>query len=268
MENLELYERFRTVPDEAKRTIAGGHLKGMTDINPMLRIKQLTAAFGPMGMGWWTKNVHYTKETANPLTGEIPIFCELELWYKIDGQEYGPVYGCGGNMLIAQQRGAAYTNDEAYKMAYTDAISVACKNLGMCADVYWQSDRTKYTLDGELDAKQAPMPAKQKPLPQRAEAQAPAAITTADQLPAEAQLPQANPNTVQGYLKIEFKKIRDRFKTDDKGTMAMWKGLSEMQIEGVPAFGTPSIKLTMEQAKALISAIWENFEPAPKEQTA
>jgi hypothetical protein len=29
-------------------------------------------------------------------------------------------------------------------MALTDAISVACKSLGMAADIYWESDRTKY----------------------------------------------------------------------------------------------------------------------------
>jgi hypothetical protein len=38
----------------------------------------------------------------------------------------------------------AYANDEAYKMATTDAISVACKQLGMGADIYWSADNTKY----------------------------------------------------------------------------------------------------------------------------
>ena len=35
-------------------------------------------------------------------------------------------------------------SDEAYKMALTDAISIACKALGMAADVYFANDRTKY----------------------------------------------------------------------------------------------------------------------------
>lgn len=35
-------------------------------------------------------------------------------------------------------------------MAYTDAISIACKALGMAADVYFEKDRTKYgTLEDE-----------------------------------------------------------------------------------------------------------------------
>ena len=42
MSTLELYNRFRTVPEEAKKTIKGGKLNGFTDINPMWRIKKLT----------------------------------------------------------------------------------------------------------------------------------------------------------------------------------------------------------------------------------
>ena len=44
-------------------------------------------------------------------------------------------------------------------MALTDAISVACKMLGMGADVNWYKDRTKYT---------APEP-EAKPDPERAQ---------------------------------------------------------------------------------------------------
>lgn len=263
MKNMDLYEKFRAVPDDAKKTIAGGHLKGMTDINPMLRIKQLTAAFGPCGIGWWTRNVRYTKETANPQTGEIPIFCELELWYKVDGQECGPVYGCGGNALMARQRDALYTNDEAYKMAYTDAISVACKSLGMCADVYWQNDRTKYTLEGELDQKPEPKPATQKPAAKPVAKQEPkpaaSGFKTQDTVPPVEKKPV---NSVQGYLTQEIAKVCQSFKTNNTGFMNMWKGLSEGGVPNIPAYGTPSINLTMDQAKALIEAIWANFEPA------
>lgn len=39
--NLCLYERIRQVPEEAVKTIAAGRLKGMSDINPMWRIKNL-----------------------------------------------------------------------------------------------------------------------------------------------------------------------------------------------------------------------------------
>jgi hypothetical protein len=41
-------------------------------------------------------------------------------------------------------------------MAYTDAISVCCKLLGMGADVYWSGDRTKYTTSSAADASASP----------------------------------------------------------------------------------------------------------------
>ena len=36
---LELYDKIRQVPDNAKKTISAGRLKGKTDINPMWRLK-------------------------------------------------------------------------------------------------------------------------------------------------------------------------------------------------------------------------------------
>ena len=56
-----------------------------------------------------------------------------------------PISGVGGAMFVEQQKGGAYVSDECYKMATTDAISVACKQLGIGADVYWEADKTKYT---------------------------------------------------------------------------------------------------------------------------
>lgn len=44
MGNLDLYEKVRSVPDSAKKTINGGRTSGMTDINPMWRIN-----FNPQG---------------------------------------------------------------------------------------------------------------------------------------------------------------------------------------------------------------------------
>ena len=70
----------------------------------------------------------------------------ISLWYKReDGTRSEPVIGIGGNMLVANEKNGLYTSDECYKMALTDAISVACKALGFGADVYWGADRTKYT---------------------------------------------------------------------------------------------------------------------------
>lgn len=140
MENY--YDRFRVVPEEAKKTIGGGKLKGMTDINPMWRIKMLTEAFGPCGIGWY-----YTtdKEWIEPVGEEICAFVDISLYIEVDGIWSKPIKGTGGSKLAAMEKSGIYASDECYKMATTDALSVACKMLGMGADVYWDKDRTKYS---------------------------------------------------------------------------------------------------------------------------
>ena len=50
-------------------------------------------------------------------------------------------------MLVNVFKGSPETSDECYKMAYTDAIGVAAKALGIGADVYWAAGRTKYSQD-------------------------------------------------------------------------------------------------------------------------
>lgn len=52
MDKMTIYESARVVPKEARKSIGGGRLKGMTDINPMWRVKKLTELFGPAGIGW------------------------------------------------------------------------------------------------------------------------------------------------------------------------------------------------------------------------
>ena len=64
MNNLELYDKFRQVPETAKKNITGGRLAGMTDINPMWRIKTLTEEFGVCGFGWYYEIVDQWLETA------------------------------------------------------------------------------------------------------------------------------------------------------------------------------------------------------------
>ena len=179
MENIEIYKALMNTPPEAKKEIAAGRLKGFTDINPMYRIRKLTEVFGPCGVGWNTVNVKYTIQEMGQ---EKAIFCELGLVYKHGDQWSDPVYGCGGNKLVTIERNGPYLNDEAYKMAYTDALSIACKSLGMCHDVYFAKDRTKYDLP-ESEPEKAPQKAEQpKTLTQKVE-QAKATIQKTDTVP-------------------------------------------------------------------------------------
>ena len=61
-----------------------------------------------------------------------------------------------GSRLVSKENSGLYTDDECYKKAYTDAISVACKSLGIGADVYWEKDSTKYSPVGKDSDKKDP----------------------------------------------------------------------------------------------------------------
>ena len=151
--NLSIYESVREVPKEAKKEIEAGRLKGKHDINPMWRIKKLTEVFGPAGFGWYTEILRTWTEASE--SGEMAVFVDINLYVKKDGEWSRPIFGNGGNKLIAnekkyengQQVYIPYLDDDAYKKAYTDAISVAAKALGVGADVYFEKDKGKYASE-------------------------------------------------------------------------------------------------------------------------
>lgn len=141
MNNLEIYNKVKTVPDNAKKEIKAGRIKGFTDINPMWRIQQLTETFGVCGVGWYTE---ITNQWLEHGYSEISAFCNINLYIKMNNEWSKPIFGTGGSKFVSQESSGAYMNDEAFKMAYTDALSVACKALGFGADVYWNQIQTKY----------------------------------------------------------------------------------------------------------------------------
>lgn len=143
--NLRIYEAVRSVPQAAQKVIQAGRLKGMTDVNPMWRIKVLTETFGLCGFGWRYEIVRQWLEGLGDQV-EVKAFCNINLYVKIDGEWSEPIPGTGGSSFITMERSGTYVNDECYKMALTDAISVAAKALGVGADVYFAKDinTTKY----------------------------------------------------------------------------------------------------------------------------
>ena len=145
MANLDIYNAVRSVPEDAKKPITAGRLKGKTDINPMWRIKALTEQFGACGIGWYYKPI---KKWTEVYGDEICAFVDIELYIKVNGEWSMPISGTGGNMLAQKEKGGIYVSDECFKMATTDALSVACKQLGIGADVYWHDD-TKYTQNND-----------------------------------------------------------------------------------------------------------------------
>lgn len=153
MEKMEIYNAVRAVPKEAQKPFNNGRFKG-TDINPMWRIKTLTEAFGACGSGWYVDDVEERWERLDDDT--IIAIVNLKLYVKIDGEWSKPIYGTGGNVLLSKGK----PSDEGYKMAYTDALSVACKALGIGADIYFSGDKSskyaQYYTQDSADAEPEP----------------------------------------------------------------------------------------------------------------
>lgn len=164
--NLEIYLRAAEVPAEAQKEITAGKLKGKTDINPMWRIKTLTELFGPCGIGWYTKILdRWVERDANESTAWV----RIEMFVKFPGTNEwsAPIEGIGGSKQCGKGQGDGI-NDEAFKMAETDAISVACKKLGFGANTYWAKDRTKYS---QVDESQTPKKSAQAAPKRKADAE-------------------------------------------------------------------------------------------------
>ena len=150
MENLEIYNKLKEVPKEAQKPITGGRLNGMIDIKPMWRIEKLTEVFGICGIGWKTRIKN--KEILDGANGEKIAIVDIDLYVKIDGKWSDAIEGTGGSSFVTNETKGLYTSDECFKMAYTDAISVACKSLGMGADIYWGD--SKYNKQQEITTKE------------------------------------------------------------------------------------------------------------------
>ena len=141
-ENMRIWDQVKTPPPEVLKKIKGGRLRGMTDISPQWRLQKMTELFGVVGEGW-----KYTIDqlwTADGSDEQVCAFARVSVYYKLESERppgsslwSAPIPGIGGSMLIAKETGGLHTSDEAYKMAVTDALSVAMKAMGLGADIYF-----------------------------------------------------------------------------------------------------------------------------------
>lgn len=144
---MKIYESLRNVPQIAQKKFNNGKFSG-TDINPMWRIKRMTEVFGACGFGWYYEVVN--RDTLTAEDGTICTFIGINLYVKQGDEWSKPIYGEGGNTFSMKTKsGYLSVSDEAYKMALTDALSNATKQLGLGADVWFEKDKvhsTKYDL--------------------------------------------------------------------------------------------------------------------------
>lgn len=143
-QKIKFWDAMRTPPKQALKEIRFGNLKGKHDINPQWRIQVMTETFGPCGVGWrytvvdrWTE--HGPQDT-------VAAFVSVELRVVVNDKWSEAIPGTGGSMLVIKDKNGLHINDECYKMATTDALSVAMKQLGVAADIYMGiMDGSKYT---------------------------------------------------------------------------------------------------------------------------
>ena len=148
-DNLKVWNAVKQVPPSFLKPIGFGKLKGKSDINPQWRIMAMTQAFGVVGHGWTYRIVRTWNESAPD--GSVMCFAEVAVKTKIDGewgQEFG---GIGGSNSIEKNKNGLVANDDGYKMAVTDALSVAFKAVGIAADIYMGNyDDSKYQYKADI----------------------------------------------------------------------------------------------------------------------
>jgi|ETNmetMinimDraft_25_1059894.scaffolds.fasta_scaffold07966_8 hypothetical protein len=156
--NLTLWNKLKQPPKEVLKKITGGRLKNFTDINPQWRLKVMTEQFGKIGQGWKYDIVERWSEIFEE---QVACFVRINLFYKTNPDDITPVWsepieGIGGSMLAAKEKAGIYVSAEGYKMALTDALGVAMKQLGVAADIYMGFyDGSKYQESPDLkDASQ------------------------------------------------------------------------------------------------------------------
>ena len=158
--NLRFYSQACEVPKDALKEIRAGRLRGMSDVNPMWRMKRMTEIFGPVGFGWKYSIDRFWTEVYGE---EVKCFCTVSLYVR-DPQtkEWSEaIPGTGGSAIVAKESKGTYVNDEGYKMALTDALSIAMKPLGIGANIWYGPKATGHNeskYEAYARAGQEPMP--------------------------------------------------------------------------------------------------------------
>lgn len=129
--NTDLWDRLgKTDPAHTKAFTRGGGFKG-TAIKPMWSYRRMTEEFGPCGTGWGVCEPSF--QVVPGPDGEVLVFCTASIWY---GPEKHLVFGVGGDKAFGKNKHGLQADDEAFKKAFTDAITNALKLIGVGADVH------------------------------------------------------------------------------------------------------------------------------------
>jgi hypothetical protein len=150
-ENTKIWDILgRTDPAHTKAFSRAGGFKG-TALKPMWSYRRMTEEFGPCGKGWGVGKPEF-QVVAGP-EGEMLVFCTASIWWLEPDAVSEPtgdnpihtVYGVGGDKAVGKNKYGINSDDEAFKKAYTDALTNALKMIGVGADIHMgMFDDNKY----------------------------------------------------------------------------------------------------------------------------
>jgi hypothetical protein len=174
--NTALWDKLgRTDPAHTKTFKRAGGFSG-TAIKPMWSYRRMTEEFGPCGEGWGINEPSF--QVVPGSNNEVLVYCTVSVWFSREEKGDGDkpyrrmaqnVYGVGGDKIVTYikandqyKRPERWENDdEAFKKAYTDAVTNALKMIGVGADVHMgMFDDNKYvnTMTREFAEQATPEP--------------------------------------------------------------------------------------------------------------
>jgi hypothetical protein len=137
--NLELWDKVRRVPEEHLKAFKrGGGFTG-TAIKPMWSVQRMTEEFGPCGIGWGINEPSF--QIVRGHNNEVMVYCHVSVWHK---DRANVLFGTGGDKVVTHIKANPQykteerwnNDDEAFKKAFTDAVTNALKFLGVGADIH------------------------------------------------------------------------------------------------------------------------------------
>lgn len=161
-ENTKLWDMLgKTDPKHTKAFKRGGGFKG-TAIKPIWSFRRMTEEFGACGVGWGIGEPSF--QVVPGENREILVYCTVSIWH---GSRDNIVFGVGGDKVVTHIKASTEYNrperwesdDEAFKKAFTDAVTNALKLIGVGADVHMGLfDDSKYVAEMREEFADEPAP--------------------------------------------------------------------------------------------------------------
>jgi hypothetical protein len=145
-DNLAIWNALgKTDPAATKAFRRGGGFSG-TAVKPMWIIKRLTEQFGPAGTGWGVNKPEFQVVEGG---GDVLVYCTVSAWHSA---KENVLWGVGGDKVAGKNKNGPFSDDEAFKKAFTDAVNNAFKSIGVAADIHMGLfDDDKYVTQARAD---------------------------------------------------------------------------------------------------------------------